>query len=346
MKDPEFQEWNFQVQHQLNNTLVLVVNYVGNHGIRIPYTNQWANAYDIYGIYPGVAGVPSSVPVPNYGTATMYQSGAVSNYNGLNVSLAKQFSHGVTAHFNYTWSHAIDEVSNGGIFTYGDSLLGQINPFSLRANNYGNADYDIRHNFNADFTYAPIFHTGHHLMDQVIDGWQWSGKIYWRSGLPFSIVDGNAALGNYAGSLLATYTGGQAQTSCGEAATTTPCLNASAFLNSSAISNFTSLSAQNRNMFRGPHYFDTDMSLYRTFKIKERLNLAIGAQAFNAFNHPNFGLPDSTLGDSTFGQILGMVGTPTSPYGTFLASIRLRASFSSPERSSSKWSRRFRRLDR
>ena len=47
---------------------------------------------------------------------------------------------------------AIDEVSNGGIFTYGDSVLGQINPLSLRANNYGNADYDIRHNFSADFS--------------------------------------------------------------------------------------------------------------------------------------------------------------------------------------------------
>jgi hypothetical protein len=61
-----------------------------------------------------------------------------------------------------------------------------------------------------------------------------------------------------------------------------------------------------------------DASLFRNFKIMERLTLAVGAQAFNVLNHPNFGLPDATLGDSTFGQVLGTAGTPTSPYGTGL----------------------------
>jgi hypothetical protein len=41
-------------------------------------------------------------------------------------------------------------------------------------------------------------------------------------------------------------------------------------------------------------------------------------QAFNAFNHPNFGLPDAGLGDATFGMVSSMQGTPTSPYGNFL----------------------------
>jgi hypothetical protein len=60
------------------------------------------------------------------------------------------------------------------------------------------------------------------------------------------------------------------------------------------------------------------MALFKNFKITERLTFGLGAQAFNVFNHPNFGLPDSTYGDSTFGQILTMTGTPTSPYGNFL----------------------------
>lgn len=320
MKDPEFQEWNFQIQHQFGNSWAFTANYVGNHGVRIPYSNQWPNAFDLYGLYPGVPGIPSAAPVPNYGTVTTVQNGAVSNYNGLSVTLTKRFSQSVTGHFNYTWAHAIDEVSNGGVFTYGDSIQGQINPLSLRANNYGNADYDIRHNISADFVYAPNFHLGNRFLNEVVSGWQWSGKVFWRTGLPFSVSDGNTALGNGGGSLLATYIGGQAQTSCGESAAVTPCLNASAFLNSGAstFTGFTALSTMNRNMFRGPHYFDVDMALFRTFKIRENMNLAVGLQAFNAFNHPNFGLPDSTLGDSTFGQILGMASTPTSPYGNFL----------------------------
>jgi hypothetical protein len=62
-----------------------------------------------------------------------------------------------------------------------------------------------------------------------------------------------------------------------------------------------------------------DLNLFKNFKV-ERFNIAIGAQAFNAFNHPNFGLPNATFftGDTTFGTISSMQGTPTSPYGNFL----------------------------
>ncbi len=69
--------------------------------------------------------------MPNYGTVSTVQNGAYANYNGLSVTLSKRFSNWVAAHFNYTWSHALDEVSNGGVFTYGDTLtLAQINPLA------------------------------------------------------------------------------------------------------------------------------------------------------------------------------------------------------------------------
>jgi hypothetical protein len=97
-------------------------------------------------------------------------------------------------------------------------------------------------------------------------------------------------------------------------------LNANAFVNgaSSTFTGYSALSSQTRNQYRGPHYFDIDMNLYRTFRFGEQRKLKIGLQAFNVFNHPNFGLPDSGMGDATFGQILGMASAPTSPYGSFL----------------------------
>jgi hypothetical protein len=104
--------------------------------------------------------------------------------------------------------------------------------------------------------------------------------------------------------------------------TGTPCLNASGLLDTF---NFAAGGWPNqiRNQYHGPHYFDMDLSLFKDFKFMERVDFAIGAQAFNAFNHPNFGFPDGStanggLGDSTFGQISTMTGTPTSPYGNFL----------------------------
>src|SRR5260370_2316821 len=188
----------------------MVVNYVGNQGSRIPYRNSWANAFDLYGIYPGVSRSATAPKVPNYGHVNLIQSGAISNYNGMTVTVRKRFSHWFSGLANYTWSHNLDELSNGGIFTYGDSLLGQINPVSLRASNYGNSDYDIRHNFNAAWIVDPEFHSNNRLMKGILNGWQWSGKWFWRSGLPFSIVDGywNGGLGNGGGTILATPIGG------------------------------------------------------------------------------------------------------------------------------------------
>jgi hypothetical protein len=61
-----------------------------------------------------------------------------------------------------------------------------------------------------------------------------------------------------------------------------------------------------------------DMALYKNFRFKERMNFAIGMNAFNVFNHPNLANPDNFLGDSTFGQSTAMLNSPTSPYGNFL----------------------------
>jgi hypothetical protein len=323
LNSPQFQEWNLQVQRQLNNSLVFTANYVGNHGIHIPYTDAWPNAYDEYGLYPGVKGIPSAPRVPNYGQVTTVQTGAVSNYNGLNLSLTKRYSNWVSGHLNYTWSHGLDEVSNGGLFSDGNGTQGQISPLSLRSLNYGNSDYDIRHNMNGDFVITPMPKFSNAFLTNVLGNWQISGKLFWRSGLPFSVTDDDTALGNGGGALFATYTGkGLGQSSCGAGAAVTPCLNAAAFVDSTVASftAYSGLSSQNRNQYRGPHYFDMDMAVFKNFKLKGENGplLGVGFQAFNFFNHPNFGLPDAGVTDSTFGLISSMASTTTSPYGSFL----------------------------
>ena len=326
VKAPEWQEWNLMVQQQLTHTLVFSANYVGNHGARIPYTNAWGNAYDPFDIYGGADGIPvGAPPVPNYGTVTETRSGAVSNYNGLTLSLRKQFSKWIAAHVNYTWSHNIDENSNGGIFTYGDSVLGQISPISLRASNYGNSDYDIRHLLNADFVVNPEFHKSGPIK-WLINGWQFSGKMFWRTGLPFAITDGNlnGYVFNGGNTTFAEVVGPVQTGGCGKSnadwqGQAAPCLLSSGLFDT--FNNFPNgYSTQRRNQYRGPHFFDMDLNLFKNFKIAERFNFAIGAQAFNAFNHPNFGTPNNTFftGDTTFGTISTMTGVPTSPYGNFL----------------------------
>jgi hypothetical protein len=338
IKAPEWQEWNLSVQQELSRSTVLTVNYVGNHGSRISYFSSWANGYDAFGLYNG--SVQAAPLAPNYGTVTQYQSGAVSNYNGLQFSLRKQFTNWVSAHVNYTWAHNIDETSNGGLFQYGfegnNTILGQLSPISLRSDNYGNSDYDIRHLVSGDFVVNPTFHkTG--PMKWLVEGWQFSGKAFWRTGLPYTIVDGNlgGTVINAAEVIPATITGNLQPGGCGggnasfDGLGKPGCLNPAGLVDSNAVA-LNGYSSQRRNQYRGPRYFDLDMNLFKNFKVGERFNLAIGAQAFNVFNHPNFALPNATFfsscdpktgacsPDPTFGTISSMQATPTSPYGNFL----------------------------
>jgi hypothetical protein len=339
---PEWQEWNLSVQQEINRSTVFIVNYVGNHGARITYSNAWPNAYDAFGLYQGT--VPTAPAAYDYSTVTQYKQGAVSNYNGLTFSLRKQFSKWVSAHLNYTWAHTIDETSNGGLFQYGfegnNTILGQIYPGNLRTDNYGNADYDIRHLVNADFVVNPEFHqTG--ALKYLVNGWQFSGKMFWRTGLPYTISDGNLSgtILNGGDTIPAVIIGNAQPGGCGKANASFDasqpgvgvpgCLAAAGILDANDPSwvgqNY---STQRRNQYRGPHYFDMDLNLFKNFKVAERVNLAIGAQAFNVFNHPNFGLPNASFAssftggppavDPTFGTISTMQGTPTSPYGNFL----------------------------
>jgi len=267
---------------------------------------------------------------------------ANSNYNGLTASLRHQF-HSLQVQANYTWSHALDEVSNAGFLQYNFatniSVLSPQNPFNLRQYNYGNADYDTRHYFSMNYVWQIPRYWG---PATIFGDWTLSGTIFARTGLPFTVVDGNAtsilAANNFGGSALndngafifANYLGG-APSQCNSNAVNTPCLTSAMF--SSATSG---LGQQRRNQFYGPNYFDTDFTVMKNFKIPrwESGRLGLGVQFFNLFNHPNFDQPVGDVSNPQFGLINTTVSTPTSILGSFLGGdasprlIQLKATLS------------------
>jgi len=123
----------------------------------IPYNNTLLNVYDAYGIFPN--SLPAKAKVPNYGQV---KSVAERRHFGLRWADLQHPQAVQELDFRptpaNTWSHNLDEASNGGVSTYGDSLFGQFNPISLRSSNYGSSDYDFRHSFVADFVVNPSFH--------------------------------------------------------------------------------------------------------------------------------------------------------------------------------------------
>src|SRR5579864_6235773 len=318
---PQYEEWNLQVEQPLGTKSSVALNYVGNHGVHEASQNAGLNAYS-----PTPFGdLPLAPTDPRFGTITEVSTPAISNYNGLSLTAKHQFN-SVQVQANYTWSHALDEVSNAGFLTY--SLLSNISvlspqdPFNLRRYNYGNADYDTRHYFSLNYVWNAPYWKGPKV---ALSGWVFSGTIFARSGLPFTVVDGNQtgnlSAFNYGGNLsgigafvFANYLGG-APSSCGSGAVNKPCLTTAMFSPAS-----TGFGIQRRNQFYGPRYFDTDFTVMKNFKVPhwEAARIGVGAQFFNLFNHPNFDQPVGDISNANFGSIISTVNTPTSILGSFL----------------------------
>ena len=341
IRNPIYVEWNLEVQKAVGPRGLFSINYVGNHGydefLINPYVNGFCGTTCIGAGFPTTA-LPTTAPDARVAGVQQITNGGDSNYQGLTVSFQEGTWHGVTGRLNYTYSHATDVVSNGGILPYSiaDSIGLQINPINSRLN-YGPADYDARHSISFDYVWTLPSPTGHHLLNEIAGGWQISGTAFWRTGLPFSIVDGATAAAIEGNNL--TFNGLPQTTillqpsvpigtnfgaACAEnfanslspspRGSTTPCFTAADF---TTPANF--VGTAGRNFFRGPRYFNTDISLRKTFKITERYNFQIGANAFNILNHVSFQNPSSNNLSGTFGFITAAVSPPTTPYGAFAA---------------------------
>jgi hypothetical protein len=320
-------EWNLEVQQALPWNLLLSVNYAGNHGIYLPIQNNNVNAYCPPSTCPnGFAGLPSSPIDTRVSTVNQVQSNGVSSYSGLVANLQRSFANGFQFQFSYSWSHSLDDVSNGGFdpFSYdtNESLLNPEDPYNIRLYGYGNSDYDVRTQISANYVWEDalrhLFHRGPNVL---FGGWVVGGTINFRTGLPFTVVDSNTSgtldATGYGGPSYAWITGA-GTSSCGKSATTQDCFPASEFAPSASDLSFSGFSNQGRNEFRSPGYFDTDMDLMKNFTIHESMKLGLGVQFFNLFNHPNFDQPLDNIASPLFGHILASVGPPTSILGAFL----------------------------
>jgi hypothetical protein len=313
---PRYQEWSLQLEQQLDSKSSVNLAYIGNHGIHEVIPN-YPNA-----ALPGVAGFPSSPANPlNYSTVLEYYTGGVSNDNQITASYQRRLTYGFTIQASYTWAHALDELSNGGNLPYSTtSQVYQLNPLNLR-DNYGNADYDIRSSFNAQYVWNTPWKFGNKYIQGAIGGWTLSQNFFARSGLPLTVLDGNAAPGNYAsGGELPAQVIGVGQTGCGAYLLT--CFNPGAFNSVVAGAGGTGVySNQIRNQFRGPGFFDSDFSINKNFKLTERVAFGVGANFYNVFNHPNFAQPNNTFGSGSFGAISAQTAPPTGPFGSFISGL-------------------------
>jgi hypothetical protein len=315
----KYVKWSFEVQQEITNRTVLTVSYVGNHGYNELLENLKVNGYASASAYPnGFGGLPSTAPDSRFRIVTQLTNSGYSNYNGLTFALRRGLGFGFQGELSYSYGHARDAVSNGGAgeyFNYNDSLTSMVS--SVVSKNYGYADYDIRHNVMMDFTWEiPVKGKGR-LVQETLGGWSLGSKWYIRTGTPFSVYNSKipGRLGtNIGGAVLATVLDSSVSRSCTDISKA--CFTTSQFATSTTQTDW----GVGRNSFRGPGYFNFDLSAYKSFSMGEHVRFRIGANAYNFLNHPSFANPAGDVGGSGLGTITSAGTPPTSPYGSFQGS--------------------------
>ncbi len=326
---PKYMEWSFEVEQPIGLHNVFSVTYSGNHGYDLLTQNGFVNANVNTQNFPnGFGGLPVTQPDPRFNAITEITNSGRSNYNGLSLQFRRNFSYGFQGQIGYTWSHALDTISNGGAGEY-YSVNNAITTLSSpnAQNNYSNADYDIRHSLVADFVWDTPWKFGNRGLNYALSGWTLSGRVYVRSGSPFSITDSQIEglvstaiqpnVQNGVGPMLASYAVANVPRNCGSGAVDTPCFSPSDFVIAGQETGFGNVA---RNSIYGPHYFNTETALYKRFAITEHIGFTLGASAYNLLNHPNFGNPGANVAAPGLGSIGTTAIPPTSAYGTFQGS--------------------------
>ncbi len=263
---------------------------------------------------PGSTATQSRRPL--YGTDPLlsdvdwYLSDGFASYFAFQFTADKRFSHGVSALLGYTFSHAIDDVP----LEFGGGDAGP-NPQDPRfPHEVSNSIIDQRQRLTLSFLWAlpfgkgmPWLNTGG-VTNAVLGGWQLNGILFTQSGLWFAPVLNSPT----------TNTGTSSRPNLIPGAHV---VYPKTILNWFLPSAFSTPAAYtygnaSRNSLLGPGRTNFDTSLFKSFPIHEQINLQFRVEAFNVFNHPQFGYPNSTIGNAQVGQITSIVGNARNMQGS------------------------------
>jgi hypothetical protein len=343
LRAPYFLQWSFGIEHQLGNSASVRAQYVGTRAIDLPYQTE-VNGYQT--VCPGCfAPFPyGQPPDPRFAAVNQLATGANSHYNGLQLTAEKRLAHGLELHANYTLSHCLDTVSNGGFLSFSSAGILSPLPGEL-GRQYGNCDYDVRHNFNASYVYELPFKTNRARLKALVEGWQISGTAFVHSGLPFTVLSAPYSANGHGivqggGPQFASVVPGVPLYAKGPVAGVTQpgtvqWLNPNAFVSAVDPSTGACYGGDNptncqfgdlgRNSLRGPNFIWSDLYVTRRFRLREGLTLRMDGQFFNVLNHPNFALPSVVAGipgqpatQTGFGAITSTTSPPTGLLGVGL----------------------------
>lgn len=313
---PRTYQFSLMVQRQFSPNDLLSVGYVGNLGNflnrrrelnLVPKGLPTADQLDLIN---GADTLPFR-PFQGYSNIQVVEDSARSNYHSLQVSYRHQVGSGLTVGAAYTWSHAIDYLSN----PWAGRSQDEHNLNRWR----GNSDIDRRHMLVLNYVYdLPFLKNGRGVAKQVLGGWQVSGITTFLSGTPLDIGCGLAGLNTgIGGGMRCNSLGeqsGESTVNDSEFGPTAQWFNVNAF----AQPNFDQLFANDqpgmfgylgRNTLRGPGRNNWDLSLFKNFPVAEGKEIQFRFETFNSWNHTQWRGINTDCSDTVAaGQACGTAG--------------------------------------
>jgi hypothetical protein len=316
------------VEHQVTKDTVVTLAYVGTKGTHLNRQDNLNQLYPVPAALnpykPGepIGGInnssgdcttfttPSGVPItgqaainlgvacggnpdpfrPFYGAGviTQIQDAASSIYHAFQFS-ARKNTGALQLSVAYTWSHSIDDSSD----RYDADFVNTYNPAANRAS----SAFDIRHLLNAGWVYDLPFFKNPGLTNKILGGWQYSGIFTAQTGTPFTPTNAanysdNAGVGGGGGSANGS---GSYPDRIGDPNMGIPNVPLQGFgplvANPGVFVAPQGLTFGNagRNSLRNPGYWNFNMALYKNIPVKESVYFEFRAEAFNIFNHTEWG---------------------------------------------------------
>lgn len=326
LRTPYAQQCQITFEREIVADYLITASYVGTKGTkltRIATPNLGPNALPFIAVATKVvssdpkfsppplalvvaaSSLPNSTPKrmsPALGPYQIFESSASSSYHALQLEARKRFSHGVQFSLAYTWSHAIDDVSD--VFPIAGAPVIAQDSTNLRLER-GDSNFDVRHRFSASvIADLPFSWKSKPRLERWISGWQFASIFQAQTGQPYTInlpVDANLD-GNLTDRPSTTdgliYFSGHGSKRI-------------ALARGKQLTDFFTFGQNGyvgRNTFRGDSFVNLDVALNKKFHLtSDEYVLEFRAESYNLLNRANFALPVRVIDAPGFGSSVDTV---------------------------------------
>ena len=293
---------NVGVQRQIGKSLAVGAAYVGTFSRNLPFGRD-VN-YPVVNATATTAGanILARRPNPAFGAVLMLDSDQYSNYNGLQITFTQRPWHHVSFNGFYTLSKTMTSAQ-----LQNNTTQGLAQNYSKLSEDYGRADTDQRHVFSASVNWAIDYYRGKNgALQHILNGWTLAPVIKLRSGLPFSITNGNvdANLDGNTNDRAALVAGIDPHIDNPTAALW---FNPAAFVQNKVVTGVATDGDSPRNLLDGPGFRVVDLALSRDFRMPGKTRLTFRAEGTNVFNIVNLGQPGNSVPSGATSTTFGVI---------------------------------------